>query len=73
MRRTAGVRALTVLLYLGAALEDADPAQKRALREQVFPAVDEETDRMVRSRIREVMGKQWRPSGEWADQLAALR
>lgn len=64
---------LRVLLWVGAAVSEASPGQKEAIRDQVLPLVEAGRPLpVVRARIRDVMGRRWRPSGEWAEQLGAL-
>jgi hypothetical protein len=73
MGELRGVEALRVLLWVGAAVSEASPEQKAAIRERVFPLLEDQRSLYaVRTRIRGVMGRRWRPSGEWAEQLAAL-
>jgi len=62
--------ALTFTMFVGAAHADATPAQRERIRQRVIPllgrykADGDETP--VRAAIRDVMGAEWSPSGDWA-------
>lgn len=75
---------LAYTLYVGAALADANGDQTRLLRTKLPPMLkrmkelkdDDHNWRLAAQsllmRIHEVMGKDWRPKGEWATQINAL-
>jgi hypothetical protein len=64
---------LAMLLYVGAARAAGTPAQVRAIQDRVLPAVaDGRPNREVRREVRAIMGRTWRPAGEWAERIAAL-
>lgn len=64
---------VAMLLYVGAAREDATPDQVAELRARVLPALEDgASDREVRRLVRDVMGRGWRPSPRWAEQVRSL-
>jgi hypothetical protein len=76
-RQTAGWGALVhLMLVLGAAREDATPAQRERMRKRVLPLIENlrETGDVspIYRLIREIHGPDWRPSGEAADLIKSM-
>jgi len=71
-------RAMIVIAFVGAAAADATPAQRSLLRDDALPPLrDPELsaaqayEKTLRTTGR-IMGKDWRPAGEWEDWLLSL-
>jgi translation elongation factor EF-Tu-like GTPase len=67
---------LRFVVYVSAARADADPEQLQRLRTEVPPLLDQlradgQTLPVV-NRVREIMGPEWQPTGDWARQIHAL-
>lgn len=64
------------LLTLQAALSDATPAQAKRLRKRMPPLIDQMRANgdaaPIRRLIREVLGPEWRPTGEAAEWIEAM-
>jgi hypothetical protein len=68
---------LAFVTYVSAARMDATREQAAELREKVLPVLDNYRNGLVAENavlavVDAVMGLDWRPSGEWADQLTLL-
>lgn len=82
MSALAGYLAFT--LFSGAAWNDAAPEQREALRAKIKPLTAEALDRstspargrqltaMILVETQRIMGDDWKPSGQWADQIDRL-
>lgn len=77
---TAGAisRALLVVMFIGAANQDATPEQRARLRGEALPPLKDETltaaqayEKTVRTAAA-IMGPDWRPRGEWDEWITAL-
>jgi hypothetical protein len=69
--------ALTVVMFVGAANSDATPEQRTQLKDAIAPLSDKsipasDAYAQVIRRTADVMGPEWRPSGEWAEWITAL-
>ncbi|EWT05055.1 hypothetical protein N864_07585 [Intrasporangium chromatireducens Q5-1] len=74
---TALAESLRLVLLVGAARADATPEQLDALRDRIpeamrgrYVSTGDETE--VRAVLLDVMGRDWKPSGEWAAQIDRL-
>lgn len=71
-------RALLAVMFIGAASNDATPAQRLALQEEVLPVLQNPHfnagDAMAQAILdtQSVMGAPWKPTGEWDDWILAL-
>lgn len=69
--------AMAVVMFVGAANDDAGPEQRARLREAIKPLEDESLtasqayETVMRQTV-EIMGPDWRPSGEWDEWITAL-
>lgn len=69
-------RALRFVFYLGAANADATPEQRSVLHERIKPMLaqfrqDGKVAPLVAA-IRDVMGLEWQPTGQWARAISAF-
>lgn len=67
---------LAFVFMIGAANADGTPEQRAALRRRVKPLLDQyrvdgNHDPVVAA-LRDVMGAEWKPSGEWAEAIGAF-
>lgn len=67
---------LAFVFMIGAANADGTPEQRRALRRRVKPLleqyrVDGRQDPVL-AVLRDVMGAEWKPSGDWATAIGAF-
>jgi hypothetical protein len=74
---TVLAESLRLVLLVGAARADAAPDQLDALRERIPAAmrgqyVSTGDEAEVRAVLLEVMGHDWKPSGQWAAQIDRL-
>jgi hypothetical protein len=77
LNETTYGQALRFVLFLGAAMHDANTEQRKQLREKVNPLLERYRvtghEVLVRIAVRDVMGQDWRPSGDWKKQIDLLR
>lgn len=69
--------ALTVVMFVGAANADASPDQRALLKDAIKPLRDDsltpsEAYVAVVLGTAEVMGPDWRPTGQWDEWITAL-
>lgn len=69
-------KAMGLLTYIGAANWDSTDEQRVRLRAKIEPLLDQFRDngkmRPLFDAVTEVMGDEWRPTGDWARQLEAV-
>lgn len=72
------VEPLAFALYIGAAMEAGDPMQRVRVKARVLPLLPQYRadgdERLIRAVIRDVLGAEWVPTGEWQawiDKLSA--
>ena len=69
-------KTVALVTYVGAANWDSTDAQRAELKRMVVPLLDtfrENGDvKPILVAVRSVMGKEWKPTGEWAIQLHSL-
>lgn len=67
---------LALVMFIGAARADADPTQRDRLKAEIPPLLEEYGDggspETVLRQVVEIMGPQWRPTGEWATWIDGL-
>lgn len=67
---------LALVMFIGAARADADPAQRDRLKAEIPPLLKEyrrgDSPETVLLRVVEIMGPQWQPTGEWATWINGL-
>lgn len=77
MNYTTYGEALRFVLFIGAAYHDATEEQQRLLRIKLPPLMDRYKvtgrEALVRIAIRDVMGQDWNPSGDWKEQIDKLK
>lgn len=71
------VNFLAFVAYVASARSDATAEQAVGLRCDVLPLLDryragEIPEDVIFRKVEEIMGSDWRPSGDWADQLDVL-
>ena len=66
----------SLVMFIGAARADADPTQRDRLKAEIPPLLEEYvhggSPETVLRRVVEIMGPQWRPTGEWATWIDGL-
>lgn len=71
-------KSMKVVLTVGAAQADATPEQREQLQLRLVPYVQSNAyiklgrEEPIWAIIKDIMGRDWTPSGEWAERLAAL-
>lgn len=77
MNLTTYGQALRFVLFVGAAMNDATPEQREVLDKKVRPLLEfyRSTGReaAVRIVIRDVLGQDWQPSGDFKKQIDLLK
>jgi hypothetical protein len=67
---------LALVMFIGAARADADPTQRDRLKAEIPPLLEEYvhegSPETVLRQVVEIMGPQWRPTGEWATWIDGL-
>lgn len=67
--RAKWVPPLAMLMLIGSALADAEGDQKLRLREEITVLLRQFRDdgrmKPIIDKVIEIMGKEWRPTGEW--------
>lgn len=68
---------LILVAYIAAARFVADPDQAEELKARVLPALEryrryEIGEPEILELVDQIMGPDWQPTGEWAEQLVAL-
>jgi len=67
---------LAFTLFIGAARADATPAQRQALQERLMPLLpryrSEGDEGPIRAAVRDVMGVDWKPTGQWREWISKL-
>jgi hypothetical protein len=62
--------ALALTMLVGAANWDATPEQREKLRTRLTPLLqrykEDGNEAHIRAALRDVMGVQWKPTGDWA-------
>lgn len=70
-------QAIRFVIFVGAAYHDATEDQRQKLNDKLPPLLDiyKETGReaLVRIAIRDILGQQWAPSGDYKKQIDELR
>ena len=69
--------ALLVVMFVGAANKDASPEQRARLKHEALPLLRDTPDpreAMVNVVLKtaEVMGEDWRPTGEWDEAITNI-
>lgn len=71
-------KSMKIVLTVGAAQSDATPEQRDQLKLRLVPYVQSNAyvklgrEEPIWAMLKDIMGRDWTPSGEWAEHLAAL-
>lgn len=69
---------MLVVMFIGAANADATPQQRLRLKAEALPPLRDETLTAAEAYVRavkttaEIMGSDWRPTGEWDETITAI-
>lgn len=71
------VQVLAFTVYVASARVDATSEQAAELRQEILPLLDqyragEIPEDVIFCKVEEIMGPNWRPSGDWLEQLDVL-
>ncbi|AVO25166.1 hypothetical protein KHQ84_gp176 [Rhodococcus phage Finch] len=71
-------KSMKIVLTVGAAQQEATPEQREQLKTRLLPYVQSDAyvklgrEEPIWAMLADIMGRDWKPSGEWAEHLAAL-